>query len=99
MVMMTKDLLLFTEYNKISIINVNNYKLRIIEVPGSGNIGGICILNQNMLLTRDARHVIRQLRIEGENLILVSKKEKTHDNYIKALSNLEPGHIASGSLD
>ena len=99
MVMMTKDLLLFTEYNKISIINVNNYKLRIIKVPRSGDIEGICMLNQNMLLTGDARHVIRQWRIEGDNLILVSKKEKAHDSYIKALSNLEPGHITLGSLD
>ena len=43
--------------------------------------------------------MIRQWRIEGDNIILVSKKEKAHDNFIKALSNLESGHIASGSLD
>ena len=53
MIMMTKDLLLITGENKISIINVNNYKLRIINVPGSGYIRGLCILNQNMLLTGD----------------------------------------------
>ena len=51
--MLTKDLLLITGFNQISIINVNNYKLRIINVPGAGCIWGLCILNQNMLLTGD----------------------------------------------
>ena len=51
--MMTKDLLLITGENEISIINVNNYKLRILNVPVAGCIFGVCILNQNMLLTGD----------------------------------------------
>lgn len=77
MIMMTKDLLLITGENKISIINVNNYKLRIINVPGSGYIRGLCILNQNMLLTGDESKIIRQWRIEGDNLILISKRKST----------------------
>ena len=85
--MMRKDLLLITGENKISIINVNNYKLRIINVPGAGCIWGVCILNQNMLLTGD-ENTIRQWRIEGDNLILISKKEKAHDDYILNLLNL-----------
>ena len=56
--MMTKDLLLITGENKISIINVNNYKLRIINVPEADYILGVCILNQNMLLTGDAKGII-----------------------------------------
>ena len=99
MIMMAKGLLLVIGCNKISIINVNNYKFRIIEVAGSGDIEWICMLNQNMLLTGDARHVIRQWRIEGDNLILVSKKEKAHDWDINDLVNLGNGHIASGSGD
>ena len=50
---MAKDLLLITGVDKISIINVNNYKLRIINIPEAGCIYGVCILNQNMLLTGD----------------------------------------------
>ena len=96
---MTKDLLLITGENKISIINVNNYKLRIINVPGSSYIYSVCILNQNMLLTGDYSKIIRQWRIEGDNLILISKKEKTHDHYIYGLLNLGNGHIASCSRD
>ena len=97
MIMMTKDLLLITGYNKISIINVNNYKLRIINVPEAGYIWGVCILNQNMLLTGDSKGIIKQWRIEDDNLILVSKKEIAHDDYIRVLLNLGNGHIASGS--
>ena len=99
MIMMTKDLLLITGENKISIINVNNYKLRIINVPEAGCIYGVCILNQNMLLTGDESKIIRQWRIEGDNLILISKKEKAHNHSITGLLNLENGHIASGSFD
>ena len=99
MIMMTKDLLLITGKNKISIINVNNYKLRIINVPEAGCIWGVCILNQNMLLTGDESKIIRQWRIEGDNLILISKKEKAHDDYITGLLNLGNGHIASCSWD
>ena len=83
MIMITKDLLLITGWDKISIINVNNYKLlRIIDVPGASRIGGVCMLNQNMLLTGDNAKIIRQWRIEGDNLILVSKKENAHDYHM-----------------
>jgi len=98
-IMITKDLLFITGYNKISIINVNNYKLRIIDVPRSGYIFGVCMLNQNMLLTGEQEGNIRQWRIEDDNLILVSKKEKAHDNYINVVLNLGNGHIASGWRD
>ena len=97
--MITKDLLLITWENKRSIINVNNYKLRIINIPEASYIHGVCILNQNMLLTGDESKIIRQWRIEDDNLILVSKKENAHDNSIRVLLNLENGHIASGSYD
>ena len=99
MIMITKDLLLITGENKIYIINVNNYKLRIINVPEADWIDGVCILNQNMLLTGDDQCAIRQWRIEDDNLILISKKEKAHDNYITDLLNLGNGHIASCSVD
>ena len=85
MIMVTKDLLLITGENKISIINVNNYKLRIIDVPESSYIFGVCLLNQNALLTGDCSNIISQWRIEDDNLILVSKKENAHDNHISVL--------------
>ena len=100
MIMITKDLLVITGKNKISIINVNNYKLiRIIDVPGADNIRGLCLLNQNMLLTGDFEGVIRQWRIDGDNLILVSKKVKAHNNWIYGLVNLGNGNISSSSRD
>ena len=99
MIMMTKDLLLITGANKISIINVNNYKLRIINVPGADNIYGVCMLNQNMLLTGDDAKIIRQWKIGGDGLILISKKDEAHERGIKNLLNLGNGHIASGSWD
>ena len=52
-----------------------------------------------MLLTGDASYTLRQWKIEGDNLILVSKKEKAHGNNINVLLNMENGFIASGSRD
>ena len=99
-IMISKELLLIPGENKISIINVKEYKLvRIIEVSGSSWIYGVCMLNKDVLLTGDYSKVIRQWKIEGDNLILLSKKEKAHDDDINVLLNLEDGHIASGSDD
>ena len=57
------------------------------------------MLNENMLLTGDQAKIIRQWKIEEDNLILVSKKENAHDNYIYVLLNIGNGFIASGSDD
>ena len=98
--MIKKDLLLIPGENQISIINTNQHNLvRKIEVPGSSWICGVCMLNKNMLLTGDESGVLRQWKIEGDNLILVSKKEKAHDNWINVLLNIGNGFIASGSDD
>ena len=43
--------------------------------------------------------VLRQWKIEGDNLILISKKEKAHDSCINVLLNIGNGFIASGSDD
>jgi len=99
-IMLKKDLLLIPGENQISIININEYKLiRIINVPNSNQITGVCLLNKDMLLTGDESKIIRQWRIEGDNLILISKKEKTHDQGINVLLNMGNGYIASGSDD
>ena len=93
--MISKDLLFIPGENKISIINVNQYRLvRIIDASGSSSITGICMLNNNMLLTGDVSQTIKQWRIEGDNLILISKKEKTHENNVNVLLNLGNGFIA-----
>ena len=98
--MIKKDLLLIPGENQISIINTNQHNLvRKIEVPGSSKICGVCMLNKNMLLTGDDSKVLRQWKIEGDNLILVSKKEKAHDGWINVLLNIGNGFIASGSDD
>ena len=52
-----------------------------------------------MLLTGDYSKIIRQWKIDGDNLILISKKEKAHDNFIDVLLNMGNGFIASGSDD
>ena len=99
-IMIRKDLLLVPGRNKISVINTNEYKLvRTIEVPNSSLITGVCLLNKNMLLTGDYSEKILQWKIEGDNLVLISKKEKTHDKDINVLLNLGNGLIASGSDD
>ena len=57
------------------------------------------MLNKNMLLTGDDSYTLRQWKIEGDNLRLVSKKEKAHDGGINVLLNMGNGFIASGSYD
>ena len=100
LIMITKELLLIPGPSKISIINVYQYRIvRIIDVLGSNSIYGACMLNKNMLVTGDGSKVIRQWRIEGDNLILISKKNNSHDNDIITILNIGDGHIASGSSD
>ena len=99
-IMISKDLLFISGENKISIININYYELiREIEVPNSGLIHGVCMLNKNILFTGDEKGIIREWKIEEDNLILISKKENAHKSYINTLLNLGNGHIASGSAD
>ena len=52
-----------------------------------------------MLLTGDWEEKIKQWKIEGNNLVLVSQKEKTLGADINVLMNLVDGHIVSGSDD
>ena len=64
-------------------MNINEYKLiRIIDVPNSNNIAGTCMLNENIIFTGDSESIIREWKIEGDNLILISKKEKAHNSCI-----------------
>jgi len=95
--MLTEDLLL-VEGDKIYIINVNQHNLiRTIDVPSW--IRTICKINANTILTGDNSGSISQYKIEGNNLILISNKEKAHNDPINTLLNLPNNHFASGSDD
>ena len=98
--MIAKDLLVISGENKMSIVDVNKYKLvRVIEEPNAGHIRGFCMLNKKMFLVGDNNGIIRQWKIEGDNISLISKKEMVHTNGVCALLNMGEGHIASGSFD
>ena len=98
--MMTKDLLLATGENKLSIININLHSIiRTIDVSGSSWISCACMLSENMLLTGDWNKRIIQWKIEGDNLQLISKKENAHENRICTLSKIGNGLIISASFD
>ena len=98
--MISENLLLIPGENKISLININEYKIiKIIEVPDSNWILGVCALNKNMILTGDYSKAINQWKIEGDNLKLIAKKEKAHNDNISLICNLGNGYIASGSDD
>jgi len=99
-IMISEELLLIPGENKISIININEYEIiRIIDIPNSDLIIGVCMLNDNILFTGDSNKVIRQWKIKRDNLILISQKENAHNNEIDVLINIGDGHIASGSQD
>ena len=57
------------------------------------------MLNENIILTGDENSKIREWKIERDNLILISKKEKAHNDSIFTLLNIGNGYIASGSCD
>lgn len=96
--MLNENFLAIPGENKITIINVKIYKIaRIIEITGSSWILGNCRINENILFTGDRKLAIRQWKIEGDNLILISKKDYAHDGDINTLINLRNGHLASGS--
>ena len=100
LVMMTKDLLLATGENKLSIININLHNIiRTIDVSDSSRILCACMLNENILLTGDDNKRIIQWKIEGDNLQLISKKENAHEERIYTLSKIGNGLIISGSSD
>ena len=99
-IMISKELLLIPGINKISIININEYELiRIIYVINSKEIAGTCILNENILLTGDENGIIREWKIEEDNLNLISIKENAHTDFIWSIIKIGDGHFASGSFD
>ena len=78
--MISKNLLFISGQNNISIININYYELiREIKMPNSGWIFRACMLNKNILFTGYGEGIIREWKIEKDNLILISKKENAHN--------------------
>ena len=95
--MMSKDLLVIGGLNELTIINVNNHNIiRKINVPNSDYIYAICLLNENILITGDSNKRIIQWKINGDNLILTSKKELCHETHIYTLIKIGNGLILSG---
>ena len=97
--MMSKELLLVAGCDKLTIINTNSYSIvRTIEVKGAGNIYTLCLLTDNIVLTGDYKASIIQWKIEGDNLTLVSKRNKAHTNKsaIKIIKKIGNGLIMSG---
>ena len=54
-------------------------------------------IKKNIVPTGDENKKIKQWKIEGDNLILISTKEKAHDNSILVLLKLGDDHILSAS--
>jgi len=96
--MISKDLLIAgTNADKILIINVNSHNIiRTINTSGSSCIPTICMINENQLLTGDYNHKIKQWKIEGDNLILISTKENAHNNSIWIILKIGDNHIITG---
>ena len=57
------------------------------------------MLNENIILTGDQKSIIREWKIERDNLILIPKKENTHNDEIYTLLNIGNEYIISGSSD
>ena len=95
--MISKDLLTAGCSDKILIINVNSHNIiRTINTSGSSSINTICMINENQLLTGDYNHKIKQWKIEGDNLVLISTKENAHNNPIYTILKIGDNHILTG---
>ena len=57
------------------------------------------MLDENIFLTGDNNGIIRQWKIEGDNLILISEKGNSHDRNIYSIIKIGNGHIPSCSED
>ena len=100
LLMMSNVLLLAAGGNKLTIININSHSIiRSIDVSGSSLICSACLLTDGIILTADENHRIIQWRIQHDNLVLISKKENTHDSYIMVLKKIGNGLIMSGDGD
>ena len=96
----TKNLLIIGGKNILFMIDTNLYQLiRSINIINSGCIYGFCLLNENEFLTGDSKGIIRQWKIEGDNIKEVCKKDKCHKGPIFAIVNIGNGLIASCSYD
>ena len=54
------------------------------------------MINENQLLTGDGNHKIKQWKIEGDNLILISTKENAHNKEIYTILKIGDNHILTG---
>ena len=78
----------------IQIINVNEYKkIRQIDIPNSGYINATCKLNYNIIIIGDKNGNLMKWRIEKDNIILIYKKENSHNDRINVILNLFNRHI------
>ena len=98
--MISKDLLLIGGNNIINIINVKEYiKIKEINFTDAGMINGVCMLNSNIIITGDEHGILRIWKLEKDNIILIYKKVKAHNNFINSILNLGNNHIITGSID
>ena len=95
--MISKDLLLAGNYDKISVINVNSHNIiRRINASGSSYIYTIYKINENQLLTGQSNYKIKQWKIEGDNLVLISTKENVYNKDIRTILQIGDNHILTG---
>ena len=95
--MLSKDLLLVGNYDKISVINVNSHNIiRTINASGSSDIYTIYKINENQLLTGKSNYKIKQWKIEGDNLVLISTKQNVYNKDIRTILKIGDNHILAG---
>ena len=69
----------------------------LLFIPGW--ISGVWKINKNILIAGYWTEIIKEWKIEGDNLILISQKEKVHDDDINYLIKIRKDHIGSASDD
>ena len=100
LLMLSKDLLLVTGKEQITIVDLNKYEVKEkIDVSGSGLIFTACMLNEKMILTSDENQRIITWEIKDSSLNIISTQINAHEREIYTLSKLKNGFILSAGYD
>ena len=97
--MITKDLLIIGSKYNLFVVNVIHYKIiRKIELLNYFGISGFCMVNERTFLTTCILNIL-QWKIEGDDIKIISTKEKAHNLRINYIIKIGNGKIASCGYD
>ena len=84
---------------------LSKFQLDFNERGDKNSIFSLCVLTSNMVLIGDIEGYLLQYKLEGDELIEISRKEKVHSknkgysDEVSSICVIGDGHIATGGFD